>query len=986
MRKTLFLYSILSIIIVTTSAQVTTNLYKQAEKQNMNRWVDSVYNTMSIDDKVGQLFIPIVEPNSSWKTKIAGYIQNYKVGGLLFSKGTLTNQADITNYAQGISKIPLMITLDGEWGLSMRLQDAPSYPRNLVIGAISDNETVRLYGEEIARQSKEMGIHVNFAPVLDVHSNPQNPVIGTRSFGENPNNVAEKGLAYAIGLESNGVMAVAKHFPGHGDTSDDSHITMPTINHNRARLDQVELLPFKEYINAGLSGMMIGHLNVPALQTKGMPSSLSSEVSIKLLKESMGFTGLTFTDGMAMKGVSSQVDVSVKALLAGNDIVLGVINQKNEFESVKKAIQNGIISNSLLEEKVRRILTYKYILDIHNFKPIDKGTIYNKINSTLAEWTKRKIYDGAVTLVTNVDNIIPIAKLDSVRIASIAVGVSASNQFQTYLKKYADVSTFQIESTSELTNLTQINDYDIVIISIHTDKIADSPALQKIAKEKTTILVNFTSPYRLSAFHSSVLNTSSLIVAYDNSENAQMSAAQGIFGGIEMSGKLPVSSGTFKEGTGITTKKTRLSYSMPEEVGINSSSLENIEHIALEGVRQRAYPGCQILIAKDGVVIYEREFGDLNYGDSRNVTSETVYDLASITKASATLPAIMKLYDEKKITLQDNIGKYLKETKDSDKENIRIRTLLLHESGIVAFIPYYTSAIDENSYTGSLFGQRSHIYNAKYAGAWGRTDYKFHSDLISSKPSEIFYMPVANNMYASDKMSEALLKDIINSPLSNKGKYRYSCLNFMLLKEAVECISGLDLNTYTRINFFDKLGSTTTSYLPLRFLQEEVIAPTENDPFFRKQHLVGYVHDEGAALFGGVSGNAGLFSNANDLAKLYQMWLNGGEYGGEQYLSKETIKLFTTSKSSVSRRGLGFDKPDPRNSRTSPTSPGTPIEVYGHTGYTGTSFWVDPNNNMIYIFLSNRVNPSRTPNRLSTLEIRERIQEELYKAINKNNN
>ena len=982
MKKSLLLYVVSSIITIAASAQTATNLYKQADKQKLNRWVDSVYNTMSIDDKIGQLFIPIVEPNSSWRTRIAGYIQNYKVGGLLFSKGTLANQADITNYAQEISKVPLLITLDGEWGLSMRLQDAPSYPRSLIIGAISDNETVRLYGEEIARQSKEMGIHVNFAPVLDVHSNPQNPVIGTRAFGENANNVAQKGLAYAIGLESSGVMAVAKHFPGHGDTSEDSHLTLPTINHNIARLNQVELLPFKKYVDAGLSGIMIGHLNVPALQTKGLPSSLSPEVTTKLLKESMGFTGLTFTDGMAMKGVSSQPDVSVKALLAGNDIVLGVINQKKEFESVKKAVQNGTIPTSLLEDKVRRILTYKYILEVHKFKPIDRSTIYNKVNSTSAEWTKRKIYDDAVTLVKNGNNIVPLADLDKIKIASVAIGATASNQFQTYLKKYANVSNFQVNSTSELSGLRQLNDQDIVIISIHSDKIVDSPELQKITKEKTTILVHFTSPYRLSAFQTSTSNTPSLIVAYDNSEQAQMSAAQGIFGGIGMTGKLPVSSGTFNEGTGTTTKKNRLSYSMPEEVGMSSSRLENIEHIALEGIRQRAFPGCQILVAKDGVVIYEREFGSLNYGDSPDVTPETVYDLASITKASATVPAIMKLYDEKKIGLQDNIGKYVKASKGSDKENIRIRNLLLHESGIAAFIPYYTTAIDKNSYTGSLFGQRSQRYNARYAGSWGRIDYKFHEDMISSNPSELFYQPVARGMYASDKMNEALLKDIINSPLSNRGRYRYSCLNFMLLKEAIEDISGLDLDTYLRINFFKKLGATTTTYLPLRYITEEVIAPTENDPFFRKQHLIGYVHDEGAALFGGVSGNAGLFSNANDLAKLYQMWLNGGEYGGERFLSGESIKLFTTTKSSVSRRGLGFDKPDPRNDRTNPASPGTPIEVYGHTGYTGTSFWIDPKNDMIYIFLSNRVNPSRSPNRLSSLKIRERIQEELYKALN----
>lgn len=982
MKKKLLTYSIISILTISVSAQVTTNLYKQADKHKLNYWVDSVYNTMSVDDKVGQLFMPIVEPNSSWKSRIAGYIENYKVGGLLFSKGTLVQQADITNYAQEISKIPLLISLDGEWGLSMRLQDAPRYPRNLVIGAISENETVKKYGEEIARQCKEMGIHINFAPVIDVNSNPKNPVIGTRAYGENTSNVANKGIAYAQGLESNGVMAVAKHFPGHGDTSEDSHLTLPTINHNIDRLKQVELLPFKEYINAGLSGMMMGHLNVPALQTKGLPSSLSPDVTTKLLKESMGFTGLTFTDGMAMKGVSDQPDASVKALLAGNDIILGVVNQKSEFESVKKAVQNGTIPPSLLEEKVRRILTYKYILNVHNFTPIDKSTIHNKVNSPTAEWLKRKIYDDAATLVKNNNNLIPITQLDKIKIASVSVGSPAANQFQTYLKKYANVSTFQVNSTVELSGIKQLDDYNIIIISVHSDKITDSPALQKITKDKAAILVNFTSPYKLSAFQISANNANSLIVAYDNSEYAQMSAAQGIFGGIGMSGKLPVSSGTFKEGTGITTNKTRLSYSLPEEVGIASSRLENIEHIALEGVRQRAYPGCQILVAKNGVIIYEREFGNLSYGNSPDVTPETVYDLASITKASATLPAIMKLYDEKKIALQDNISKYVKETRGSDKGNIRIRTLLLHESGITAFIPYYTTAIDENSYTGSLFGKRSQRYHAKYAGAWGRTDYKFHPDMISSKPSELFYQPVAKEMYASEKMNEALLKDIIDSPLRKRGQYRYSCLNFMLLKEAIENISKTDLNSYIRTNYFDKLGATTTTYQPLNYMPIDIIAPTEKDPFFRKQHLRGYVHDEGAALFGGISGNAGLFSNANDLAKLYQMWLNGGSYGDEQYISKESVELFTTTKSSISRRGLGFDKPDPRNSRTSPTSPGTPIEVYGHTGYTGTCFWVDPKNEMIYIFLSNRVNPSRSPNRLSTLEIRERIQEELYKALN----
>lgn len=963
------------------SAQVTTSLYDQADKQAMTQWVDSVYAKMTLDEKVGQLFMPIVEPNSEWKTRISGYIRNQKVGGLLFSKGTLAQQAGITNYAQQVADIPLLISLDGEWGLSMRLTDAPKYPRNAVIGAIQDEKIIKLYGQEIARQCREMGIHINFSPSLDVHSNPENPVIGTRSYGENPVNVAKNGIAYAKGLEENGVMSVAKHFPGHGDTSEDSHKTLPTIAHNRERLEQIELFPFREYVNAGLSGMMTGHLNVPALQTNGMPASLSPEASTNLLKKEMGFTGLIFTDGMAMKGVSDQPEASVKALLAGNDIVLGVVNQGKEFASVKRAVEEGTIPTSLLEEKVRKILSYKYILGANKFTPINTSTIHNRVNAPSAEWVQRKIYDGALTLLKNEEKLIPIKRLDSIKIAAVSIGAPVNNTFHKYLKKYAPLSTFSAQSTAALAELRKLKEYDLVIISIHANNISDATVLQQLTKDQKAIVAFFTSPYRLDNFQASVNNATAVVMAYDPTDFAQISAAQAVFGGIAINGKLPVSTTVIKEGTGFNTEKTRLAYSMPEEVGLVSKRFDEIESIAQEGIRQRAYPGCQILVAKDGVVIYEREFGKFDYGTSPEVTDETVYDLASVTKASATLPSIMKLYDEKKIRLQDPLSKFVSETKGTDKANLTIRSLLLHETGIVAFIPYYTAAIDEDSYSGALFGKQSALYHVRYAGAWGRTDYKFLPDLISTRESEEFYLPVAKGLFASDKMHDKLLKEIIDTPLKRKGSYRYSCLNFMLLKEAVESVSGTDLDTYVKQNFYQRLGASTTTFQPLKQLSIEIISSTEEDPFFRKQHIQGYVHDEGAALFGGISGNAGLFSNANDLAKLYQMWLNGGEYGGERYLSEETVRLFTTTKSSVSRRGLGFDKPDPTNSRYSPTSPGTPIEVYGHTGFTGTSFWVDPTNNMIYIFLSNRVNPSRTPNRFSTLSIRERIQEELYHAL-----
>ncbi|MDO5665347.1 MAG: glycoside hydrolase family 3 N-terminal domain-containing protein [Bacteroidia bacterium] len=977
-----FILLFLSILLTgSISAQTETNLYRQTDKIKMNQWVDSVYNSLNLDEKVGQLFMPIVESNSSWRARIAGYINNQKIGGVLFSKGTLAVQAEMTNYIQSIAKTPLFIALDGEWGLSMRLTDAPKFPRNLIIGAIHDEETLKQYGKEVARQCREMGIHINFAPSIDVHSNPQNPVIGTRSFGEHPTNVAKQGIAFAKGMEENRVLAVAKHFPGHGDTSEDSHLTLPTISHDINRLNSVELHPFQQYVNAGLSGIMLGHLNVPALNTSGLPASLSLNVGQKLLKDQMGFTGITFTDGMAMKGVSNQPDMSVKALLAGNDVILGVINQEREFAQVKQAVEKGTISQNVLEEKVKRILSYKYILGVQEFRPIDTRTLNRNIKSSESEWTQRRIYDKAVTLVKNNDSILPVTFLDKNRIASVAIGVSSQNTFQKWLKKYADVTTFQAANIDNLNALSaKLKDFEIIIISVHSSRINDSQALQQLTKSVSkSILVLFDSPYILNNIKVSATNTNSLVVAYDNTEFAQMSAAQAVFGGIDFVGKLPVSTDDFGVNSGIDTKKIRLSYSLPEKVGISSQSLSNIESIAFEGIRQRAYPGCYVMIVKDETVIYDQGFGNFEYTLGSKVTDETVYDLASITKAAATVPAIMKLYNEKKIRLQDNIGKFVPETKSTNKANITVRDALFHETGVVSFIPYYVTAIDNNSFIGSLFGRKSDLYHARYAGAYGRTDYKFISSFVSNKSSKTYHSPMAKDLYVSDKMHDALLKDVIATELRSKT-YRYSCLNFMLLKEAIENISKTNLDSYVKNNFYRKLGATSMTFRPLDYMSINNIAPTENDPFFRKQQLRGYVHDEGAALFGGISGNAGLFSNANDLAKLSQMWLNGGKYGGERFLSEETVNLFTKTKSGNSRRGLGFDKPDPQ-SNSGPTSPLTPISVYGHTGFTGTSFWIDPDNNMIYIFLSNRVFPERSPNRLSTLKIRERIQDEIYKAM-----
>lgn len=982
-------YIFLSVFSCFAKDKIEPLMMKNADKLKMRQWVDSVYNQMSLDERIGQLIIIHVngDNGAANRQNLVSLVGDQYAGGVLFSKGTPENQAILTNLAQENARVPLMITFDGEWGLSMRLDNTTRFPKNMMLGAIKNDSLIYYYGREMARQCRIMGIQVNFAPDVDVNSNPSNPVIGIRSFGEDPKRVARLGIAYARGLESGKVLPVAKHFPGHGDTSTDSHKTLPLINHDKDRLENVELLPFKKYIDAGLASVMTGHLNIPALDNTGAPSSLSKPIVTDLLQTELGFSGLVFTDGLAMKGVSVEKDMSVRAILAGNDLLLGPINARREFEALKIAVESGVLSDSIINARCRKILEYKYLLGLNRLKPVDTNNLLARLNTTSAEWLCRKLNEEAITLLKNEDKIVPLKSLDKKKIAAVSLGASRNNPFHTTLKLYGDVTCFNVMSIGELRKLQpELSGYNTILVSVHSNRVFSSADIQSLVEGKQSVLTFFTSPYSMARFNSVIKSTDAVVVGYENTPFAQEYAAQAIFGGNNISGKLPVSvKGLYEVGEGMETAKTRLAYNLPEEVGIKSSDLDKIEEIVKDGIAQQAFPGCQVLVAKDGVVIYNQSFGSFEYNKAQEVTNDDLYDIASMSKASATIPAIMKLYDEKKITLQSPLSKSVVQLRNTDKENITIRQALFHETGLPSFIQYYMPAIDSDSYSGRLISyKQENSYPALIDnGAWARTDFKYKSNLISEVSKPGFTKRVSENLYISDTYQDTILYRIAESKLRANKSYLYSCLNFMLLKEVVEQVSDTDLSTFLQQNLYQKLGATTTMYNPLTKFDKSRIAPTEQDDFLRKQLLQGYVHDEGAAFLGGVSGNAGLFSNANDLAKLYQMWLNLGTYGGERYLSKETTRLFTTAKSPNSRRGLGFDKPDPRNNRSSPTAPQAPISVYGHTGFTGTCFWVDPDNNMIYIFLSNRVNPSRTYKKLSSLNIRPRIQSVIYNAINK---
>ncbi|MDD6209668.1 MAG: glycoside hydrolase family 3 N-terminal domain-containing protein [Bacteroidales bacterium] len=971
------------------SAQIPkVNIYSKVDPVAMEAWADSVFDTMTLDERIGQLFMVVAEPklNSRNMQKIERYVSELKVGGILFSKGKLEEQARVTNRCQEMSKVPLLISLDGEWGLAMRLEPVVRFPRNMMLGAIENNELISLYGKEVGRQCKEMGIQINFAPVLDVNVAPENPVIGMRSFGSDPENVMRKGLAYSKGLEETGILSVAKHFPGHGDTNDDSHYTLPVIPHDRKRLEQVELYPFRAYINERLSGIMTGHLYIPALDSGSlMPSSLSRKIVTDLLQNELGFQGICFTDALMMKG-SGSTDVCVQSLLAGNDILLSPADPLKEFASVKRAVDSGYIGVDLIEAKCLKVLKLKYALGLQNYKSIELKGLAERINSSDAEWLARKLNAEAITLLKNTDRVIPLKELSKVSTASLSLGESSPSIFQDAMQRYTSIPSYSLAPKSDAKKVSEIcrllKKYDRIILGVHSSRSVIPAELEKLLATKKVTVVFFLSPYLIKRFDKIDRSAEAVILAYENTSFAQDCAAQLVFGGIPAKGKLPVDLPSYPLGAGEMTEQVRLGYNLPQEVGLSWQKLDEIDKIAREGIAERAYPGCQILVARKGVVIYQKAFGAFDYDSIRMVTLNDLYDVASVTKAVATTPALMMLYDQKKFKLNDPISQFLPVLSHTNKSDITFRDLLFHQSGLPAFIPFYRMAIDPESYKGAFFSSvKTPLYPAMVdKNYYARTDYEFKPHLCTRKQKPEYIFRVSDSLFICPAFRDSVFASIAAVPLKSK-EYRYSDLNFILLGEAVSKMAEEPINEYLEQQLYAPLGASRTLYLPLSKFSVECIIPTEEDRFLRKQLLQGYVNDESAAFLGGVAGNAGLFSNANDLAKISQMYLNGGTYGGETYVAKETCRLFTQAKSPVSRRGLGFDKPDVLSPKKSPVPNGLPGSVYGHTGFTGTCFWIDPDNELIYIFLSNRVYPTRTNKKLTQMNIRGRIHQAIYNAI-----
>ncbi len=1038
-----------------------------------NRWVDSVFNTLSLEDKIGQLLMP--RGNTSGKPhdveKLKRWVKDSRIGGLVMFAAPPTVQARIVNELQALSKVPLLIGMDLEWGLAMRLDSSARFPYQMSLGAIQGEEKLLFdMGVEIAEQCKRIGVHINYAPVVDVNINPNNPVINFRSFGENQRMVAQKALAYMKGMNSRKILTTAKHFPGHGDTGVDSHYDLPLIAHDRKRLDSVEFYPYKVLIDNGLSGVMTSHLNVPLLDsTKNLAATFSKNIVKDVLRNDLLFKGLTFTDAMDMQGAIkyfSKGQANVKALLAGNDILETFEDVEEAINATKQAIANKEISMEEIDTRVKRILKAKSWVGLDKYKPIRIDNLVEDLNTRKADLLNRQLAEASVTVLKNDAEVLPLKDLTQ-KILSVSIDASQPTTFQKMSENYTSIHTIQLPPNSSDSSINALvneaKNYDLVLLNLHLNNIRPAAkygltdgnrkafkALVNTGKAVTTI---FGNPYVLDKLED-LDKSLAVVMAYQLTNYMEEAAAQVIFGAIPAKGKLPVSVNmSYLAGSGMNIQAIgRLAYGIPEMVGLNGIELnQRIDSVINLGLVQKAYPGASMQIAKDGRVIYQKTFGYHTYeaasagsdallrptkyvSEHKNdVMDEAVkksglssvamesekislgkvkltdlYDLASVTKVSTSALAIMQLMSEGKFDLDKSFKDYYPEFADGNKANLRFRDMLTHKSGLKAWIPFWMDCIDSVASV-----KNSSVFKEKYAQQYKKPffmskkkyqqvlakaikeDKNLWKDCLSSqslvwKPNTLstqktddFNVQVTDSLWLHKNYRNVIFDAIEKSPVKPEQGYVYSDLHYYTYPSFVANITGKNWEDYLKITY-RQIGANSLTYNPLRFYSKQEIVPSERDTLFRKTLIHGRVHDEGAAMLDGISGHAGLFGNVNDLTKLMQMYLQKGYYGGKQLIKPEIVEECTKYQfpELKNRRAIAFDKLD-FNPKVGNGPMSASSQSYGHSGFTGTFVWVDPAYNLVYTFLSNRVYPTRDNVKISTLNIRTELGEQLYRMLKK---
>ncbi len=976
-NRVIFLLFTLLFFSQVLSAQ--TDSLRQAES-----WAKAVFDSMSIEERIGQLLWLRAHSDKGPDhiKKVESFITKHHIGGLTFFQGTPEKQIELINKFQKLSKIPLMISMDAEWGLGMRFKkDGFSFPNQLTLGAIQENRLIYDMGAKIAEHLKRVGVHVNFAPVADINNNPKNPVINTRSFGEDRFNVTTKSYMYMKGMQDNGIMACAKHFPGHGDTDMDSHYDLPLINHSINRIDSLELYPFKVLSDKGVQSVMVAHLAIPAIDdTPNLPTTLSYKAVTSLLKDSIGFKGLVITDGLGMKGVTKHYkvgEVEAKALQAGNDILLLPEDIEAAVTQVKLFLEDGRIKKADFEKSVMKALVAKFQYGLSSFTPIDVKNVRRDIFSPEAKVLKRKLIEASLTMVRNRNYLVPFQKLDTLSIASIAIGANKITDFQSRMTKYAKIDHHFLKTGTEkektATYLDQLGKKELVVVSLHDvssyasknfglneDKIE---FIKELAKRTKVVLVVFGTPYSLKHFD----DLDWVLCAYQENEDTEDLAAQALFGAVGMKGRLPVTASDRSPfGGGVNTPFLfRLGYEPAEKVGINGYQLNaTIDSLANDAIKTKSTPGCVVLVAKDGKIILEKAYGHHSYAKKIETKVEDIYDLASLTKVLATTLSVMKLDELEKVMLSKPISKYLTKLKKTNKSDMTVEEIMRHRAGLQGWLKFYLDTIDES-----------------------KSPIKPSSKFYSSKATAGFSIPVTEKLFLKNGYQDTIRQRIYDSDLRKNKDYKYSDLGFYLLADLVKKQSKKSLDQFAKEKFYEPLGLKTATFNPSNVHNINRIPPTEKDDYYRMQKVHAHVHDMGAAMMGGVSGHAGLFANANDVAVLMQLLINQGYYGGKQYLNPRTIQKYTTRCTDCLRRGIGFDMYQTEKDKVPNMSEKASTRTFGHLGFTGTAAWADPESQIVYVILSNRTYPKMDNNRFGNNNYRPKIQDAIYdsRILNKSN-
>ncbi len=965
--------------------------YAQSDTAAAHRWADSVFNSLTDDQRIAQLMVIRTSTLKDgqaffFDAQVDSLITQYNVGAVCLFQGTPIQQAALINRIQKLAKTPVMVCVDGEWGLGMRFGGVQNFPFQLTLGAMSDAETVYQIGRAIGRQCKRIGIHVNYAPVVDINNNPNNPVIGLRSFGEDKYKVALMGSRIMQGMQQEGIMACAKHFPGHGDVSVDSHFDLPVINKTMAQLDSLELYPFREIFSKGIGSVMVAHLSIPAIDsTPNKPTSISYQNITGLMRNRLGYQGLTFTDALEMQGVKKYYpdgEASVQSIIAGNDMLCLPGSVPISIQKIKAAIADGRLTWENVYEKCRRVLLAKYQYVAGKTGTINDAGITADLNREIP-LLRRQVAENALTVLKMDNNMLPLPIFKNApqqekskkqkrkpafsNIVYYELGTNSPTVLANRLQATAGAVVLGPEAGWTAT--PPLSDSTTIIIGLHG--IARSPAnnfgvsdndirliknLQ--AKYSKTLLLLFGNPYAAKNF----CNSKNLVLAYEDDSVFNAAAADWLMGKFTARGTLPVTvCEEFKYGSGVVLRN-ELPVIDPAKAKLNLAKMTvQIDSLANDAIAQHATPGCVVTVLQDGKLAFQKAYGYQTYDSLLPVTTSTIYDLASVTKISATNVCVMKLWEEGKLNLKKSISEYLPWLKGTNKEALTVENLLLHQAGMVSFIPFYREV----------------------TGKDGRPDDKVFSEI----PVAAYTIPVADSLYMRADWIDTLNSRIATSAVvTNELKYVYSDNDFILMGDIVAAITGKPLEVYVKETFYQPLGMRTTGFKPFEHFANSQVAPTETEKQFRRQQLHGYVHDPGAAMFGNVAGHAGLFSNGYDLAILYQMLLNGGTFGGKRYLKRETIDWFTSYHTPISRRGMGYDKPEKNNDILKPVAaypcPSASPLTFGHTGYTGTCVWADPKYNLLFIFLSNRVTPDGGDNlKLSRMNVRSNIQEAVYKSL-----